>query len=46
MTSLDRSSIVDSLIREHLRDWVVQYRPAGKGGDLDSVGSQADASEN
>jgi hypothetical protein len=46
MTSSDRSSIVDSLIREHLRDWVVQYRPAGKGGDLDAVEPQADAPEN
>lgn len=46
MTSLDRSSIVDSLIREHLRDWVVQYRPAGKGGELDSVEPPADAPAN
>jgi hypothetical protein len=29
MTDQDRSSIIDSLIREHLRDWVVQYRPSG-----------------
>jgi hypothetical protein len=28
MTDQDRSSIIDSLIREHLRDWVVQYRPS------------------
>jgi hypothetical protein len=29
MTGQDRSAIIDSLIREHLRDWVVQYRPSG-----------------
>lgn len=29
MTDQDRSTIIDSLIREHLRDWVVQYRPSG-----------------
>jgi hypothetical protein len=29
MTDQDRSSIIDALIREHLRDWVVQYRPSG-----------------
>lgn len=46
MTSLDRSSIVDSLIREHLRDWVVQYRPVSKGSGLDSAESQEDAPEN
>ncbi len=28
MTGQDRSTIIDSLIREHLRDWVVQYRPS------------------
>lgn len=29
MTDQDRSTIIDTLIREHLRDWVVQYRPSG-----------------
>jgi len=29
MTDQDRSTIIDALIREHLRDWVVQYRPSG-----------------
>lgn len=34
MTGQDRSTIIDSLIREHLRDWVVQYRPSsGKASD-------------
>ena len=33
MTSQDRSSIIDQLIREHLRDWVVQYRPSTKTGE-------------
>ncbi len=33
MTSQDRSSIIDQLIREHLRDWVVQYRPSNKTGE-------------
>ena len=28
MTDQDKSTIIDSLIREHLRDWVVQYRPS------------------
>ncbi len=37
MTFQDRSSIVDSLIRDHLRDWVVQYRPTGRGGDSDTA---------
>ena len=27
MTDQDKSTIIDGLIREHLRDWVVQYRP-------------------
>ena len=33
MTGQDRSSIIDQLIREHLRDWVVQYRPSNKPGE-------------
>jgi hypothetical protein len=33
MTGQDRSSIIDQLIREQLRDWVVQYRPSNKPGD-------------
>lgn len=33
MTGQDRSAIIDQLIREHLRDWVVQYRPSNKPGD-------------
>ena len=33
MTDQDRSTIIDSLIREHLRDWVVQYRPSGSQGE-------------
>src|SRR3712207_6224132 len=28
MTDQDKSTIIDTLIREHLRDWVVQYRPS------------------
>jgi hypothetical protein len=28
MTGQDKSTVVDTLIREHLRDWVVQYRPS------------------
>ena len=30
MTDQDRSRIIDGLIREHLRDWVVQYRPTSR----------------
>lgn len=33
MTGQDRSSIIDQLIREQLRDWVVQYRPSNKPGE-------------
>ena len=29
MTDQDRSQIIDALIRDNLRDWVVQYRPSG-----------------
>jgi hypothetical protein len=32
MTDQDKSTIIDTLIREHLRDWVVQYRPS-RGGE-------------
>ena len=28
MTDQDKSTIIDGLIRDHLRDWVVQYRPS------------------
>ena len=31
MTQQDKSAVVESLIRDHLRDWVVQYRPSAKG---------------
>lgn len=39
MTDQDKSTIIDGLIREHLRDWVVQYRPSSvsKTGD-DALG--------
>jgi hypothetical protein len=33
MSGQDRSALIDSLIRDHLRDWVVQYRPSSKGAD-------------
>ncbi len=33
MTLQDRSQIIDGLIRDYLRDWVVQYRPSSKGAD-------------
>ena len=33
MTGQDRSSIIDQLIREQLRDYVVQYRPNSKPGE-------------
>ena len=33
MTDQDRSAIIDGLIRDHLRDWVVQYRPSSKAAD-------------
>ena len=33
MTGKDRSAIIDALIKEHLRDWVVQYRPSAKGAE-------------
>ena len=36
MTDQDRSTIIDSLIREHLRDWVVQYRPSSNKSSDDS----------
>jgi hypothetical protein len=31
MTNQDRSTIIDALIRDNLRDWVVQYRPSTRG---------------
>ena len=31
MTDQDRSTIIDALIRDNLRDWVVQYRPSTRG---------------
>ena len=33
MTDQDKSTIIDNLIREHLRDWVVQYRPSSRSGE-------------
>jgi hypothetical protein len=44
MTGQDRSAIVDSLIRDHLRDWVVQYRPSSKAAEDLSSESEAQAS--
>lgn len=44
MTGQDRSTIIDTLIREHLRDWVVQYRPSpAKGGDEAEAEPEAQA---
>jgi hypothetical protein len=31
MTDQDRSTIIEALIRDNLRDWVVQYRPTPRG---------------
>ena len=36
MTDQDRSTIIDTLIREHLRDWVVQYRPSSSKASDDA----------
>ena len=41
MTDQDKSTIIDGLIRDHLRDWVVQYRPSSKGAD--EAGPEAEA---
>ncbi len=30
MTDQDKSTIIDGLIKDHLRSWVVQYRPSSK----------------
>ncbi len=38
MTGQDRSTIIDNLIREHLRDWVVQYRPSSAKGSEEAEG--------
>ena len=44
MTGQDRSTIIDNLIREHLRDWVVQYRPSTvKAGDEGEAEPEAQA---
>lgn len=43
MTEQDRSTIIDTLIREHLRDWVVQYRPSGSKAGDDAEPPQAEA---
>lgn len=43
MTGQDRSTIIDQLIREHLRDYVVQYRPANKSGDEAEPETEAQA---
>jgi hypothetical protein len=41
MTDKDRSQLIDALIRDHLRDWVVQYRPSSKPAD--EAGPEAEA---
>lgn len=33
MTGQDRSAIIENLIRDHLRDWVVQYRPSSRSAE-------------
>jgi hypothetical protein len=43
MTDQDRSSIIDALIREHLRDWVVQYRPSNKPSEESEPEAEAQA---
>lgn len=43
MSGQDRSAIIDQLIREHLRDWVVQYRPSNKPGDEAEPEAEAQA---
>ena len=43
MTDQDKSTIIDSLIKEHLRDWVVQYRPSGGSKTGDDLGADTDA---
>lgn len=43
MTGQDRSSIIDQLIREQLRDWVVQYRPNHKSAEDAEPESEAQA---
>src|SRR4051794_28422867 len=46
MTDQDRSTIIDMLIREHLRDWVVQYRPSTiKASDDSEPQAEAQAGE-
>ena len=45
MTGQDKSAIVDSLIREHLRDWVVQYRPATKSAEESGPDSDTQAGQ-
>jgi hypothetical protein len=43
MTDQDKSTIIDGLIREHLRDWVVQYRPSGGIKPGDDIGTEPEA---
>ena len=43
MTDQDKSAIIDGLIKEHLRDWVVQYRPSGGTKAGDDLGTEAEA---
>lgn len=43
MTGQDRSSIIDQLIREQLRDYVVQYRPSSKPGEDTDAEPEAQA---
>jgi hypothetical protein len=41
MTDQDKSTIIDSLIKDHLRDWVVQYRPSSRGAEETGPEAQA-----
>jgi len=43
MTDQDRSQIIDGLIRDHLRDWVVQYRPSTRGAEEPGVEVESQA---
>jgi hypothetical protein len=41
MTGQDKSAIIDSLIKDHLRDWVVQYRPSTRGAEEQGLDPEA-----
>jgi hypothetical protein len=43
MTGQDKSSIIDNLIRDHLRDWVVQYRPSSRSPEEPAPEVEAEA---